>query len=314
MEQEQIQNLIAAIESLIVLIGENNKTTEARIVQQMQTDKLSNVQSEAVLALLSEIKQENKGEKEGRKMFHEEQLGALGKLVDSLKEQLSSQNGSVAGAVDKLASELNLANKDLQKCVCDLKECFEPQESVKITNFADLQFPPVQKVEVINKPEKPEEVIIIEPKWFKAFDYTRFFESLRAIFSSLTLKVKSEEILRVNVLDDKGKIVNDFAPHVSAGGAGDSVYLKNKNGQAINPATEESLQQVYGIFKNYAKKITTVGTTTYIAIAPVGSAQNKAVWQAKKIAVSGGDTVITWASGNDNFDKTATNLPSLSYS
>jgi len=66
--------------------------------------------------------------------------------------------------------------------------------------------------------------------------------------------------------------------------------------------------------KLVAKKITVSGDNTYIAIAPIGTAQATAGWQAKKIAVSGGTTVITWADGNANFDNIATDLTSLNYS
>ena len=63
-----------------------------------------------------------------------------------------------------------------------------------------------------------------------------------------------------------------------------------------------------------AKKITVSGTTTYVASAPIGSAQASAVWQVKKIAVSGSDYLITWADGNSNFDNVATDLTTLTYS
>jgi hypothetical protein len=66
--------------------------------------------------------------------------------------------------------------------------------------------------------------------------------------------------------------------------------------------------------KSYAKKITVSGTDTYIGQAALGSAQASAVWRAKKISVSGSDTVITWADGNDNYDNSASDLTSLSYS
>lgn len=65
--------------------------------------------------------------------------------------------------------------------------------------------------------------------------------------------------------------------------------------------------------ENYATKITTSGSVTYVALAAVGSAQSSAVWQVKKIDESSG-TIITWADGNDNFDNVATDLTSLSYS
>ena len=62
-----------------------------------------------------------------------------------------------------------------------------------------------------------------------------------------------------------------------------------------------------------AKKITTSGDNTYVACAVMGSAQASAVWQVKKISVSGSDTVITWADGDSNFDNVATDLTVLTY-
>lgn len=61
-------------------------------------------------------------------------------------------------------------------------------------------------------------------------------------------------------------------------------------------------------------KITTSGLTTYIAIAPPGTAQASALWQAKKIVDDGAGTVtITWAGGG-SFNQVATDLSALSYS
>jgi hypothetical protein len=63
---------------------------------------------------------------------------------------------------------------------------------------------------------------------------------------------------------------------------------------------------------NMATKITSVGDITYIGIATPGTAQGTAKWQCKKID-SSGDTVITWADGNANFDNVATDLTALTY-
>ena len=62
-----------------------------------------------------------------------------------------------------------------------------------------------------------------------------------------------------------------------------------------------------------AMKVTTVGTVSYIAVAPVGTAQSAAAWQVKKVDTTTG-TVVTWADGDGNFDNVATDLTALSYS
>lgn len=66
--------------------------------------------------------------------------------------------------------------------------------------------------------------------------------------------------------------------------------------------------------KLVAKKITVDGDDTYVAIAPIGTAQATAGWQARKIAISGNDTTITWADGDASFNNVATDLTLLSYS
>lgn len=65
----------------------------------------------------------------------------------------------------------------------------------------------------------------------------------------------------------------------------------------------------------YAMKVTAPdANTTYMAIAACGSSQSSYVWQCKKILISGADTIITWADGNNKFDNQASDLAALSYS
>lgn len=54
----------------------------------------------------------------------------------------------------------------------------------------------------------------------------------------------------------------------------------------------------------------------YICLAKPGSATSAAVWQIRKLAYSATGKVnsITWAGGNDLFDKVADDRASLSYS
>ena len=68
------------------------------------------------------------------------------------------------------------------------------------------------------------------------------------------------------------------------------------------------------ISKLVAKKITVSGDDTYIATAPIGTAQATAGWQAKKIAIFGANYTITWADGDAKFNNVATDLTALSYS
>jgi len=65
---------------------------------------------------------------------------------------------------------------------------------------------------------------------------------------------------------------------------------------------------------NYATKVTEVGTTTYVGFAAVGTAEATSIWQARKVTITGSDTTVTWADGDDSFDNVATDLTALSYS
>lgn len=61
-----------------------------------------------------------------------------------------------------------------------------------------------------------------------------------------------------------------------------------------------------------ALKITTSGSTTYVAKAKPGTDQSEAKWQVKKVDKTSG-IVITWADGNPNFDNVASDLTTLTY-
>jgi biopolymer transport protein ExbD len=60
-------------------------------------------------------------------------------------------------------------------------------------------------------------------------------------------------------------------------------------------------------------KITTSGNYTYVAKAPVGTAQASASWQAFRIDETTG-MIILYADANGNYDNVATDLTALSYS
>jgi len=67
-------------------------------------------------------------------------------------------------------------------------------------------------------------------------------------------------------------------------------------------------------YKLQAIKITESGSDIYIGMAAIGSVQADPVWRCLKIAQSGGDTTITYADADDNYDNIATDLTLLSYS
>lgn len=82
---------------------------------------------------------------------------------------------------------------------------------------------------------------------------------------------------------------------------------------AVSTVSTDGTSELYEVSKLVAKKITTSGDITYIATAPIGTAEATDGWQVKKIEASGANTVITWADGNAEFDNVATDLTTLTY-
>ena len=92
-----------------------------------------------------------------------------------------------------------------------------------------------------------------------------------------------------------------------------SGYLNVNVASPITSATETTLETIAFGGKQYALKMTTVGSVDYIGEATVGTAFATALWRAKKVDSTTG-IVITWADGNENFDNSATDLTTLTYS
>lgn len=78
-------------------------------------------------------------------------------------------------------------------------------------------------------------------------------------------------------------------------------------------STETTLQTISFGGKQYALKMTTVGSVDYIAEADAGTPEATNVWRVKKVDSTTG-IVITWADGDAGFNNVATNLPGLTYS
>lgn len=91
-------------------------------------------------------------------------------------------------------------------------------------------------------------------------------------------------------------------------------FEQSKQAMAVAGVETDGTNELYKVSGLTAKKITTSGDDTYIATAPIGTAQATAGWQVKKVTVSGSDTTITWADGDAEFDNVATDLTALSYS
>jgi len=82
---------------------------------------------------------------------------------------------------------------------------------------------------------------------------------------------------------------------------------------AAAPVTLDQLIQRNAL----ASIIVVDGDSTYVAEGPPGALATSAAWRAKRIAVSGNTTIISWADGDADFDNTpgaaGAGLPGLTY-
>lgn len=155
---------------------------------------------------------------------------------------------------------------------------------------------------------------------------------------------KPEEALAVKFYDKDGELIDKFG---GGGGGYPDVRLKNVNQVAINPATEETLQEVKTAVEGItfdtsalATELTLNGIDTqiteikaeitpkatllevdsgdstikYIGKGQPGSATSAAAWQIQRMTKSATGLVIEFADGNDDFDNVWNNRESLSYS
>lgn len=95
-------------------------------------------------------------------------------------------------------------------------------------------------------------------------------------------------------------------------GGGGTEYVSSKDGQRINPATEETQQQILNALGggDYAIRMASSGGYDYFGYASPGTASSAASWKIKRMDSNG---IITWADGNASFDNVWDNHSSLTY-
>lgn len=116
-------------------------------------------------------------------------------------------------------------------------------------------------------------------------------------------------------IDKSNKLLKEIVEKpVGGGGGGGASWPAINENEITHPLTVDSHGNLKIVDTPMAKKITAVGSITYIASATPGTAQATAAWQVQKVDESvAGTTVITWADGNANFDNVATDLTALTY-
>lgn len=123
----------------------------------------------------------------------------------------------------------------------------------------------------------------------------------------LYYKEDDEWIKKGSLLGKSGK--NSFV----AGLNGESAYqIAVKYG--FSGTEEEWINSLGGAQVDYAQVVDEASdTVTYIGKAEPGSAENAAVWQIKKITISGTETITTWADGDVQFNNIWDNRAGLTY-
>ena len=119
---EQLQNLITAIEALIHTSQENNAAAEARILQEMENAKLTEVQNEAVAHLLMALKAEKErkeadDEAEGsQKQDHMAKMHAnMEAMFGEVKKQLQTDSSQLTAAIKGMTTALTDMAQEVKK-------------------------------------------------------------------------------------------------------------------------------------------------------------------------------------------------------
>lgn len=174
----------------------------------------------------------------------------------------------------------------------------------------------IRKVEVLNQPKMPSKMDVsgkVEVSNFpKVQEFKGDFKLKEAGDILDSLKDLASEIRDLKLESIQG-YKNIGSTFVGTTGSREAHKITDGSKNASITAIGDNNALDVNVVSSTALKLTESGTSTYVAIAPMGSSQASAVWQAKKIDESSG-LVITWADGNADFDNVATDLTALSYS
>lgn len=245
----ELQQLITGIEALIKVQSDTNRLQETNLELSAATKEENRVQTEALAQLLIDLKaitETGNGAVIEVLKTHADALADIADLKISIDALLSHETSKdESKETDKITGALNTINETLLNILEESKK--------EIVTEAEPEDKRPQKVEIVNFPkekEGPEEVILKEPveiakpAWYQQFSYSKITEAFKTMLGSLVFRVKHEEIVKVYVVDEKGKIISDFSPIVrttSNGGGGGfpEVGLKSIDGKPLNPATAE---------------------------------------------------------------------------
>lgn len=244
---EQLQQLIVGIEALIKTQTDGNRLQETTLELRAAQGNENKVQTEALASLLMDLKQITATGNEAVIAVLKTHTDALAEIADfksSIDALVSRETAEPVETEDENKPVIEAITKVNDTLLLLLEESKKEEKT-----------PEIQKVEITNFPtekenEGPEEVLvkneiqIAKPKWYESFSYTKITDAFKTMLGSLVFRVKHEEIVKVYVVDEKGKIISDFSPIVrttSNGGGGGfpEVGLKSIDGKPLNPATAE---------------------------------------------------------------------------
>lgn len=243
---------------------------------------------------------------------------AVESLHTTIKEHGKVDLSQTTEVLNKILAEAEKVPKELPQLkdivIPDNTKNFESLEkTVKSLEKAIKAQKLIAEAPVVNVPEA--QVNVEAPDLSpieKELEKTRkdFAKSIKGI---VIPELKTEPVEKL--IKKTNKLLNELldTPSGGGGGGGSSWMAVNSNDVPVPIQLDES-GAIVQTKPAMNEKITVSGTTTYVAKALPGTAQSASLWQAKRIVVSGNDTLITWAGGSGAYTHVATDLTALSYS
>lgn len=224
--------------------------------------------------------------------------------VDSLHETIKAQSGERPEIKVNIPE---LEQKDYTELISMLAETVRGVEQAVKEQTTTVQAP------VVNIPET---VVNVPETDLKPLE--RGLEKVEKAVKAVKIpKIPQTDTTGIEKrIDKSNKLLKEIVGKpVGGGGGGGGSWPAVNADEITHPLTVDSHGNLKIVDTPMAKKITAVGSITYIASATPGTAQAAAAWQVQKVDESiAGTTVITWADGNANFDNVATDLTALIYS
>lgn len=258
-------------------------------------------------------------------------------VVNQLKEIATPDALKVVDAVNSLHDTLKTKETDLSEVTGVLKSILDEAKSIpkelpehrepKVIDYSN-QFKNLQKtVEGLQKVvEKKNLEVTVQPQENPAPIVNVEKPDLEPVRKEITNVVKSVKGLVFpeyktdnkeveKLLRKSNKLLEELLDQPTGGGGGSSWTAVDENGTPVPIQLSNNALLTTPANQAVRIKIDSVDTNvSYVGKASVGTATSSASWQISKLDETGGELVMTWADGDDNFDNIYDNRESLSYS